>query len=153
MNDKTSLSGTVALVTGAAGGIGRATVAALARSGATVVASDIAANTELADAALYAQLDVTDEAAWQDVIARIDREFGRLDILVNNAGISVTNSIASTSLAEFRRCMAINVDSIFLGTRSAQSLLAKSGADRQGGSSIINLSSVGGLRGAPFMST
>lgn len=153
MNDKTSLSGTVALVTGAAGGIGRATVAALARSGATVVASDVAANTELADAALYVQLDVTDEAAWQDVIAQIDREFGRLDILVNNAGISVTNSIASTSLAEFRRCMAINVDSIFLGTRSAQSLLAKSGADRQGGSSIINLSSVGGLRGAPFMST
>ena len=152
MTHKTSLEGTVALVTGAQGGIGRATVAALAQAGAQVVASDMA-DTAVPGAALTLPLDVTSEAAWQNAVARIERDFGRLDILVNNAGISVTNSIAETTLDEFRRCMAINVDSIFLGTRTAQDLLARSGANREGGSSIVNLSSVGGLRGAPFMST
>ncbi|BBD99773.1 KR domain-containing protein [Sphingobium amiense] len=153
MTGRTNLEGAVALVTGANGGIGRATVAALAQAGAQVVASDVADMATVPGAALYLPLDVTSEDAWQTVIERIERDFGRLDILVNNAGISVTNSIARTTLEEFRRCMAINVDSIFLGTHAAQALLARSGAEREGGSSIVNLSSVGGLRGAPFMAT
>nr|WP_242128991.1 SDR family oxidoreductase [Sphingobium sp. Sx8-8] len=153
MTGRTDLDGAVALVTGATGGIGRATVAALAEAGAKVIATDIGTQADVPGAALYAPLDVTDEAAWTGMIEQIEAEFGRLDILVNNAGISVTNSIAATSLAEFRKCMAINVEGVFLGTRAAQAMLARSGADRAGGSSIVNLSSVGGLRGAAWMST
>ncbi|WP_328279980.1 SDR family NAD(P)-dependent oxidoreductase [Sphingobium sp.] len=153
MTAKTDLTGTVALVTGATGGIGRATVGALTEAGAQVIASDIGVNAQVDGAAMYAPLDVTSEAAWADVIGRIEREFGRLDRLVNNAGISVTNSVAATSLSEFRKCFAINVEGVFLGTRAAQPLLARGGEGREGGSSIINLSSVGGLRGAAMMST
>lgn len=147
------LGGTVALVTGATGGIGRATCQALADAGSTVIATDLAEAAEVGGAASYRRHDVTDEASWEALIAAIEAEHGRLDILVNNAGISVTNAIADSSLAEFRRCMAINVEGVFLGTRAAQALLAKSGADRKGGSSIVNLSSVGGLRGAAYMAT
>lgn len=147
------LTGAVALVSGATGGIGRATCNALAEAGATVIATDLADSAEVAGATDYRRLDVTDEANWATLIAHIETSHGRLDILVNNAGISVTNSIASTTLAEFRKCMAINVEGVFLGTRAAQDLLARSGKDRKGGSSIVNLSSVGGLRGAGLMAT
>lgn len=147
------LTGAVALVSGATGGIGRATCQALSEAGATVIATDLADNAEIEGAPDYRRLDVTDEANWADVIAHIDATYGRLDILVNNAGISVTNSVANTTLAEFRKCMAINVEGVFLGTRAAQDLLARSGKDRNGGSSIVNLSSVGGLRGSALMST
>lgn len=148
-----NLTGAVALVTGATGGIGRATCLALAEAGARVIATDLADSADIAGTADYQRLDVTDEANWAAVIAHIDTTHQRLDILVNNAGISVTNSIASTTLAEFRQCMAINVEGVFLGTQAAQALLATSGKDRSGGSSIVNLSSVGGLRGAALMST
>ncbi|MBH1998785.1 MAG: SDR family oxidoreductase [Sphingomonadaceae bacterium] len=147
------LAGAVALVSGATGGIGRATCEALAEAGATVIATDLADSATIAGVADYRRLDVTDEENWAAVIDHIEATHGRLDILVNNAGISVTNSIASTTLAEFRKCMAINVEGVFLGTRAAQELLARSGKDRKGGSSIVNLSSVGGLRGSALMAT
>ncbi|WP_380876627.1 dehydrogenase [Sphingomonas sp. DBB INV C78] len=145
------LSGTVALVTGATGGIGSATVKALADAGAKVIASDIAAEAMVAGAAQYKRLDVTDEGQWTDLIAGIAAEHGRLDILVNNAGISVTNSIAETSLAEWRKCQAVNVEGLFLGTKIAADLLRQSGGARKGGSSVVNLSSVGGLNGSAYM--
>ncbi|RVT43269.1 SDR family NAD(P)-dependent oxidoreductase [Sphingobium algorifonticola] len=148
-----SLEGTLALVTGATGGIGRATCAALAEAGATVIATDLAATADIAGAAAYRPLDVTSEDGWAEVVGFIDGTYGRLDILVNNAGISVTNAIADSSLAEFRRCMAINVEGVFLGTKATQPLLAASGKTRTGGASIINLSSVGGLKGAAYMAT
>lgn len=147
------LNGAVALVTGATGGIGRATCQALRDAGATVIATDLVAQADVEGAAYYRQLDVTSENAWSAVISDIDARHRRLDILVNNAGISVTNSIADSSLAEFRKCMAINMEGVFLGTRAAQALLARSGKDRKGGSSIVNLSSVGGLKGAAYMAT
>ncbi len=147
------LTGAVALVTGATGGIGAATVAALADQGARVIATDMAGEATVAGAALYARLDVTDEAAWKSLMDEVASQFGRLDILVNNAGISVTDSISATSLDQWRKCFAVNVEGVFLGTRAAQDLLGRSGTDRVGGSSIINMSSVGGLRGAAWMST
>lgn len=153
MANMTDLTGAVALVTGATGGIGRATVLAMADAGATVIATDVASQADVPGAALYLPLDVIDEAAWPPIIDQIDADFGRLDILVNNAAISVTNSIQATTLAEFRKCMAVNVEGPFLGTRAAQKILARSGAGRPGGSAIVNLSSVGGLRGAAWMST
>lgn len=145
------LSGTVSLVTGATGGIGRATVKALADAGSTVIASDVASDGGVDGAAEYRRLDVTDEAGWTQLLAAIDADHGRLDNLVNNAGISITGSIAETSLAEWRRCQAVNVEGVFLGTRAAADLLRRSGADRRGGSSIVNLSSVGGLKGSANM--
>lgn len=145
------LSGTVSLVTGATGGIGRATVKALRDAGSTVIASDIAAEAAMDAAAEYHCLDVTDEAAWTTLIADIAARHGRLDALVNNAGISVTGSIAETSLAEWRKCQAVNVEGVFLGTRAAADLLRHSGVDRKGGASIVNLSSVGGLKGSAYM--
>lgn len=147
------LTGAVALVTGASGGIGGATVRALADAGATVIASDIGASASIAGATEYHALDVSDERGWTELAQKISATHGRLDILVNNAGISTTNRIARTSLEEFRKCMSINVDSIFLGTRAMEPLLAESGKARTGGSSIVNLSSVGGLRGAAYMAT
>ncbi|TNE37663.1 MAG: SDR family oxidoreductase [Sphingomonadales bacterium] len=147
------LHGTVALVTGAGGGIGSATVRALADAGAVVIATDRPAQAEIAGARSYRPLDVTDESAWNALAHFIEGEHGRLDIVVNNAGISVTNRIVDTTLAEFRKCMAVNVEGVFLGTRAMEPLLARSGKDRKGGSAIVNLSSVGGLRGAAFMTT
>lgn len=147
------LTGAVALVTGASGGIGAATVKALAEAGATVVATDLAESATIDGAAGYLPLDVTDENAWAALAEHMAKAYRRLDILVNNAGISITNSIADSSLAEFRKCMAINVEGVFLGTRALADLLAASGADRKGGSSIVNLSSIGGLVGAPYMAT
>ncbi|MFA7440223.1 MAG: SDR family oxidoreductase [Sphingomonadaceae bacterium] len=146
-----NLEGTISLVSGATGGIGRATCLALQEAGSTVIATDLADTADVPGATAYHRLDVTDEAAWTTMVDHIEATYGRLDILINNAGISVTNSIADTTLAEFRRCMAINVEGVFLGTRAAQDLLARCGKDRKGGSSVVNLSSVGGLRGAALM--
>lgn len=147
------LTGAVALVTGATGGIGAETVKALAAAGAAVIATDVAADAEVEGAAGYRPLDVTDDAGWKSCIAAIERDHGRLDVLVHNAGISVTNSIADTSLDEWRRCQAINVEGPFLGTRAAAELLRRSGETRAGGSSIVILSSVGGIGGAALMAT
>lgn len=148
-----SLAGTIALVTGAAGGIGRATCRALAAAGATVVATDRTASLANVDdlgADLILPLDVTDETAWASVMAEIDRRYNRLDCLVNNAGIAMVGRFEDTALETWRRCQSINVDGTFLGIRAAVPLLRKAGGKRKGGASIVNLSSVAGLRGAAF---
>lgn len=144
------LSGTVALVTGARGGIGAATVLALSEAGAKVIATDRDEQAEITGAALYLPLDVTREDAWTAVLDRIEQTYGRLDILVNNAGISLTTTIEKTTTAAFEKIMAVNVTGVFLGTKTARPLLARAGKERHGGASIINLSSVGGLRGAAY---
>lgn len=146
------LSGTIALVTGASGGIGSASCKALSDAGATVIATDMAKTASVDGASAYRQLNVTDEKAWMDLIAWVESEYKQLDILVNNAGISVTSSIANTTLETWRKCQAVNVEGLFLGTKAAAPLMAKSGESRKGGSSIVNLSSVGGLNGAALMS-
>lgn len=147
------LAGTVALVTGAAGGIGQATCRALKAAGATVVATDIPpALGKVPDLAadLALPLDVTDEAGWAAVINTVEERCGRLDCLINNAGISVVARFEDMTLDAWRRCQTINVDGMFLGIRAALPLLRRSGALRKGGASIVNLSSVAGLRGAAF---
>ncbi|HEX5005749.1 MAG TPA: glucose 1-dehydrogenase [Hyphomonadaceae bacterium] len=149
------VAGKIALVTGAASGIGRASAEALAREGASVVLTDIqVARGEEAAAgiakaggkAVFRRQDVTSEEAWSDIVGEIQREHGRLDILVNNAGIAVAGFVTELSLEEWRRQQSINVDSVFMGTRAALPLMAK------GGGSIINISSIAGLRGAPRLS-
>lgn len=151
------VAGKVALITGGASGIGRACAERLAQEGARVVITDIqddlgdAAVTEISalcagaatgGAAEYLHHDVTEEGAWIDVIDTVRRRHGRLDVLVNNAGIGIASSIVELSLADWRRQQAVNLDGVFLGIKHAIPLMRESG-----GGSIINMSSVAGLKG------
>jgi NAD(P)-dependent dehydrogenase (short-subunit alcohol dehydrogenase family) len=143
----------VALVTGAAQGIGQATARVLAREGARVVLTDVTASGEAAaqavreagGEALFLVHDVTDEAAWEAVVARTREAFGGLDVLVNNAGISASKPVTELGLAEWRRVMAVNLDGVFLGTKHAVRAMRAGGR----GGSIINVASVAGLVGNP----
>lgn len=144
------LENVVALVTGAGGGIGRALVKAMAAAGATVIATDMAPAAEIDGAAHYLQHDVTSEADWRSVAALIERDYGRLDALVNNAGISIVGRLEETPLAEWHRVNAVNVDAVIIGVHALLPLLKAGGKVRKGGASVVNFSSVGGLRGAPF---
>ncbi len=132
-----ALSGHVVLITGAGGTIGRATAAAIGAAGGTAVRTDLRAG-EGIDLAH----DVTSEADWARVGAEVEARHGRLDGLVSNAGIAILGSIEDTSLADWRRVMAVNADGVFLGCKAAWPLLKRSRA-----ASIVNLSSVSGLVG------
>lgn len=134
------LADKIAFVTGASGGIGSAIVALFRAEGAKVVATDLTPPSLPSDLAL--QLDVTDEGEWLEALAAAERAFGRLDILVNNAGIALTKPITTTTLAEWHRVMAVNLDGTFLGVREGMKRLAPGGA-------IVNLASVAALVGAP----
>ena len=148
------VSGKVALVTGAASGIGRACAEVLAREGATVVLTDVQAGEEVAAGiraaggqASFHTHDVTRESRWGEIIADIGQAHGRLDILVNNAGIAVAGLVTDLTLEQWRHQMAVNVDGVFLGVKCSLPLMRKSG-----GGSIINISSIAGLRGAAGLS-
>ena len=143
------LENVVAVVTGAAGGIGREVVKAMQAAGASVIATDLAASADTG-ADHYLAHDVTSEADWQAVRTLAEREYGRVDALVNVAAISVVGKIEETPLAEWHRVNAINVDSVIIGVQTLLPLLREGGKARAGGASIVNFSSVGGLRGAAF---
>ncbi len=145
-------SGKVALVTGAATGIGRAAAMALAEAGARLIVTDIDEErvnqtakliNEAGGQARAAVQDVVSEAGWQELIASIKQQEGGLNVLVNNAGIAIGVSIVDMSLADWQRQTAINLDGVFLGCKYAIPLMGETGP-----SSIINLSSVAGLQGA-----
>lgn len=144
-----ALDDVVAVVTGAAGGIGREVVKAMKAAGAVVIATDLPESADVG-ADHYLRHDVTSEADWHAVAALAQRDYGRLDALVNLAAVSVVGKIESTPLAEWHRVNAINVDSVIIGTQILLSLLKAGGQARKGGASIVNFSSVGGLRGAAF---
>jgi len=145
-----ALPDTIAVVTGAAGGIGREIVKALKAAGATVIATDLKDGAEIEGADHYLKHDVTSEADWRAVEALVRENYGRLDVLVTNAGLSIVTRFEETPLSEFHRINAINVDSAIIGTQVLLDLLKAGGKARKGGASIINFSSVGGLRGAAF---
>lgn len=144
------LENVVAVVTGAAGGIGRETVKAMKAAGAVIIATDIGEGAVVEGADHYLRHDVTSEADWQAVADLVAREYGRLDALVNVAAISIVTKIEDTPLAEWHRVNAINVDSVIIGVQTLLPLLREGGKARKGGASIVNFSSVGGLRGAAF---
>lgn len=144
------LNGVVAVVTGAAGGIGRAVVGSMKAAGATVIATDLADAAPGAGEDDYLRHDVTSRADWEKVAALAADKYGRLDALVNLAAISIVTKFEDTSLEEFHRVNAINVDSVIIGTQLLLPLLKEGGKARKSGASIVNFSSVGGLRGAAF---
>jgi NAD(P)-dependent dehydrogenase (short-subunit alcohol dehydrogenase family) len=146
----TDLKDAVVLVTGAGGGIGEALCIALREAGARVIATDLIAASDAANAATWLRHDVTSADDWRRVIEDIQTRFGRLDCLVNNAGVSLVASIAEMSIEQWRRVQSVNVESTLLGLQAALPLLRESGKTRAGGSSVVNFSSVAGLRGAAF---
>ncbi len=151
------LTGRVALVTGGASGIGAACAVKLAAEGAAVAVTDlqdargaevVAGISEAGGRARYWRHDVTSEEAWVAVTAEVVGAFGGLHILVNNAGIGLgAASITQMSLEDFRRQQAVNVEGVFLGVKHA---LPHMRAGGQGGS-IINMSSVAGLKGSALL--
>ena len=145
-----ALPDVVAVVTGAAGGIGRELVKALKEAGATVIATDLMESAQVDGADHFLKHDVTSEADWRAVETLVRDRYGRLDVLVNNAGYSIVTRFEDTPLSEFHKVNAINVDSAIIGTQIMLGLLKEGGKARKGGASVINFSSVGGLRGAAF---
>ncbi len=133
MTDKAALTGRIILLTGASGSLGQAMTELFRESGATVVTTDIKPGGDHVH-------DVTSAADWARVLADVDARHRRLDGLVNNAGVGALGSIESETFEGWRRVMAINCDSIFLGCQAAWPLLKRSQS-----ASIVNISSVSGL--------
>jgi 3alpha(or 20beta)-hydroxysteroid dehydrogenase len=142
----------VAIITGSAGGIGTAAARRLAEEGALLVLTDADEDRvgrlaeELGDRAISKKHDVTSEADWQAVVSSALQTHGRIDVLLNNAGVFLAAPLVETSLDDFRRVIDVNVVGVFLGMRSVAEAMA---AQRAG--SIINVSSVAGLTGSPYL--
>ena len=145
------IPGQVAVVTGAARGIGLATAQLLAEAGATVALLDIDGATAGAEAgrigskAAAWSCDVTSESAVETVFAEIVKRFGRIDVLVNNAGTAVRKPAAELSMEEWRRVIDLNLGAVFLCSRVAARTM-----NGQGGGSIVNLASIMGFSGGIF---
>lgn len=141
----------MALVTGAAGGIGSAVARALAARGAAVVCCDldgdgavqVAAGLEHPGDAL--ELDVRDESSWAAAVAATLERHGGLDVLVNNAGVLQPMPMVALSLEAYEATIAVNQTGVFLGMRAAVAPLVE-----RGGGSIVNLSSIEGMAAQPF---
>lgn len=143
------LAGKVAIVTGAASGIGRATALLFATEGAAVVAADIdeagaqhlaATIGEHGGQAVAVGADVASAAGAQAMVARAVETFGGLDVLVNNAGIAVFKGVEETTEAEWDRVLGVNLRGVWLGIKHAAPAMRA-----RGGGSIINLASVHGM--------
>ena len=146
------VAGKVAIVTGGASGLGKAIAARLAAEGARVVITDLdavrgeQAVEEIGRGTLFIQQDVTEEAEWDTLIARMEREYGGFQILVNNAGLGNQHGRTNpeeTTLARWRESVRVNGEGVFLGCRSAIAAM------RATGGSIVNISSIAALVPTP----
>ena len=147
------LAGKVALISGAARGMGESEARLFAREGARVVLGDIledqgrAAVENIAQqggTATFVPLDVTHEQDWQRAVETAEQTYGRLDILVNNAGIVRMAPLDETSLEAWNEVIDVNQTGVFLGVKHAVPAMR-----RAGGGSIVNISSIAGLIGLP----
>lgn len=151
MNLTKRLEGKVALITGAASGLGAASARRLHAEGAFVIVTDrdvekgAAVAASIGEGAVFHKLDVTSEAEWIAVIDAVVAAQGGLDVLVNNAGVGVLASIEDTSIESFRFVHAVNTEGVFLGCKHGVRVM------KARGGSIINLSSVAGIVGASDM--
>ncbi|HEX2943759.1 MAG TPA: glucose 1-dehydrogenase [Rhodopila sp.] len=151
------LDGKVALISGAARGIGGETAQLMAKAGAKMVIGDVldetgqqtvAAIKAAGGQAEYVRLDVTKEADWTEAVNRAVSSFGKLDILVNNAGVFIGKGIEEISIAEWEKLVAVNMTGVFLGTRVAAPALREAAKDSEHGSAIVNLASIAGIVGS-----
>lgn len=151
-NHKGRVAGKTALVTGAGRGLGRCIAQRLAAEGASVFVTDILREqvertaeiiTGAGGIATALTHDVVDPEAWREVVRTVGAQVPQLDILVNNAGHCVVGNIEELPFAEWQRMIAVNLDSVFLGTQSCLPLLKASK-----GASIVNMSSIGAMVGA-----
>lgn len=146
------VEGKVIIVTGAAGGIGAASARALSAEGAKLMLTDAdgEAASGLADSigegAIGLQHDVTDEAAWNEVVGTAVGEHGRIDGLINNAGIFLAAPLLETTPDQYRKVIEVNQFGVFLGMRAVAPAMGENG-----GGSIVNVSSVAGLVGSPYL--
>jgi NAD(P)-dependent dehydrogenase (short-subunit alcohol dehydrogenase family) len=145
------LDGRVALVTGAASGIGAATAVRLAEEGAAVLLTDLqddagekvaASIRDAGGTAEYRHQDVASEDDWVAAVTAATTRFGGLDILVNNAGFGDLAAIEDTSLADYEKTMSVDAAGVFLGMKTAAAALAASGRG-----SVVNISSIFGTSG------
>lgn len=147
----------VAMVTGGSGGIGAATVRHLSREGAKVVIADLHRESGEALAqdinnkggdAYFVQLNVTREDEWVAAIDTVVGRYGGLDVLVNNAGIYLGKAFEETSLSDWNTICAVNLTGVILGTKHSLDALRQRAKSTAQGSSIINMSSIAGIRGS-----
>lgn len=142
------LEGKVALISGAARGMGAEEARLFVSQGAKVVLGDVLDEegektaAELGSSAIYVHLDVTSESDWQAAVEKTEAVFGSLDILVNNAGILRYGLLETTSLEEFETVVGVNQTGTFLGMKSVIAAMR-----RGGGGSIVNISSLAGIEG------
>jgi NAD(P)-dependent dehydrogenase (short-subunit alcohol dehydrogenase family) len=139
------LNGKIAIVTGSARGIGRATAELFASEGAAVVVGDIDVSAPFADARISTEpLDVTDEHSWQRLVGGVVERHGRIDVLMNNAGgVGSYEPIDTIALDDWKRIIELNQTGTFLGIRAVVPHMRRAGRG-----SIINVSSIWGLAGA-----
>ena len=152
------LDGKVAIVTGAARGMGEAEARLFAAEGASVVVADVldaeagAVAKSLGDAGCAVHLDVTNEVAWRDALAETQARFGAPDILVNNAGTLAVTPVLTADLDEFRRVLEVNLVGSFIGMQIVGGAMAAAGRG-----SIFNVSSTrkrdAALRSSPVSPT
>src|SRR5262245_38290042 len=144
------VKGKVAVVTGGGMGLGRAASLLLASEGASVVVTDIDKSSgqetarmigEAGATSLFLRHDVSREDEWPPVMQAVEQRFGRLDVMVNNAGIAIAKNVEETTLDDWKRTMAVNLDGVFLGCKHAIPLMKRTGG------SIVNLSSIDGIIG------
>lgn len=142
------LEGKVAIITGAARGMGAAHARRFVAEGAKVVLTDLnveegtALANELGENALFVEQNVTSADEWTNVVAQAEKAFGPVNVLVNNAGISVSKSLLQMTEEEYRRIVDINQVSVFLGLKTVVPSMQKAG-----GGSIVNISSINGIVG------
>ncbi|SKA15549.1 NAD(P)-dependent dehydrogenase, short-chain alcohol dehydrogenase family [Enhydrobacter aerosaccus] len=145
------LENKVVLLSGGASGIGAATARLVVNEGGKAVLADRDETTgralaaELGEAALFTPLDVTQESSWQAAVTATVEKFGALHGLLNSAGIGTRTDIETCSLEDYRRVNDVNALGTFLGCKAAIAAMKESG-----GGSIVNISSVLGLRGASY---
>ena len=141
------LDGRVAIITGGARGQGAAEASLFAQEGATVVVTDVLGDVGAKTAAevggTFVEHDVADPAQWDVLVARVVADHGRLDILINNAGILRWERMLDTTFESWNEVVAINQTGVFLGMKAVAPQMIE-----QHSGSIVNISSVGGLRGA-----
>ena len=146
------LEGKVAIITGAAGGIGAASARRFAAEGALLFLTDADAAgvqglaQEIGEPASARTHDVTSEGEWAEVVSTALGVHGRIDVLLNNAGVFLATPLVETSLQDFKRVLDVNLVGVFLGMRAVAPAMTQ-----QRAGSMINVSSIAGLRGSPYL--